>query len=66
MIILLLLISDLTGQGVLDEYIDLILRCGMADQKAILTVCHWKNRRTLFWIEKKPGKRKERERKRKS
>ncbi|KAH0949312.1 hypothetical protein HN011_006158 [Eciton burchellii] len=42
------------GQEVLDEYIDLILRCGMADQEAILTICQWKNRRSLFWVEKKP------------
>ncbi|EZA59841.1 Tetratricopeptide repeat protein [Ooceraea biroi] len=52
------------GQGVLDQYIDLVLRCGPADQKATLMLCQWKNRRSAFWTEKKlhTGKReKERE-----
>ncbi|XP_072754856.1 uncharacterized protein [Anoplolepis gracilipes] len=39
------------GQGIIDQYIDLILRCG-EDPTAISILCEWKNHRSIFWTEK--------------
>ncbi|XP_029662376.1 uncharacterized protein LOC115235031 [Formica exsecta] len=39
------------GQGIIDQYIDLMLQCGV-DSRAISTLCQWKNRRSVFWTEK--------------
>ncbi|XP_077281234.1 uncharacterized protein LOC143907959 [Temnothorax americanus] len=40
------------GQEIIDEYVHLIHRCGAADPKAIMALCQWKNRRSVFWTEK--------------
>ncbi|XP_050466866.1 uncharacterized protein LOC126859522 [Cataglyphis hispanica] len=40
------------GQGIIALYIDLILQCGVANTRAISTLCQWKNRRSIFWTEK--------------
>ncbi|XP_014485577.1 PREDICTED: uncharacterized protein LOC106750042 isoform X2 [Dinoponera quadriceps] len=41
------------GQENIDKYIDLICRCGKVDSEAILVLCQWKNRRDVFFTEKK-------------
>jgi len=46
----------LTGQEIIDQYIHLVQQCGTADPKAITMLCQWKNRRSVFWTEKKEKK----------
>ncbi|XP_012055345.1 PREDICTED: uncharacterized protein LOC105618413 [Atta cephalotes] len=44
------------GQEIIDQYIHLVQQCGTADPKAITMLCQWKNRRSVFWTEKKEKK----------
>ncbi|XP_076643562.1 uncharacterized protein LOC143353840 [Halictus rubicundus] len=40
------------GQERIEEYWDLLLRCGAHEKLATLKVCRWKSLREPFWIEK--------------
>ncbi|CAK9815344.1 hypothetical protein ANTQUA_LOCUS8394 [Anthophora quadrimaculata] len=39
------------GQEKIDQYIQLLLRCGQYDKNATLKLCRWKSRRESFWTE---------------
>lgn len=50
----------LTGQEIIDQYVHLIHQCGAGDPKAIMALCQWKNRRSIFWTEKEEKLRNDR------
>lgn len=41
--------SLILGQEFIDQFVDLILRCGKYDQTATLKLINWKSSREPFW-----------------
>lgn len=46
----------LAGQEIIDQYVHLIQQCVVADPEAIMALCQWKNRRSIFCTEKEEKK----------
>ncbi|KZC06991.1 Tetratricopeptide repeat protein 29 [Dufourea novaeangliae] len=43
------------GQERIEEYLSLLLRCGVHDENATLKICRWKSSREPFWLEEVHG-----------